>query len=87
MKTNIVLSTALYLGNNWKFTEVWVDPTSVPPYVLMLLGDDESNFCIFDPTEGYKIVFASYSYQEAKLWLLEDEYERVEGRLLMAEVV
>jgi len=82
-----VLSTALYLGNNWKFTEVWVDPTSVPPYVLMLLGDDESNFCIFDPTEGYKIVFASYSYQEAKLWLLEDEYERVEGRLLMAEVV
>lgn len=82
-----MLSTAPDLGNNWKFTEVWVDPTSVPPYVLMLLGDDESNFCIFDPTEGYKIVFASSSYQEAKLWLLEDEYERVEGRLLMAELV
>jgi len=53
----------------------------------MLLGDDESNFCIFYPTEGYKIVFTSSSYQEVKMWLLEDEYERVEGRFLMAEVV
>ncbi len=81
-----MLSTAPDIANNWKFTEIWVDPTSVPPYVLMLLGDDERNFCIFDPTEGYKIVFASSSYQEAELWLLEDEYERVEGRLFMAEV-
>jgi len=47
-----MLSTAPDLGNNWKFTEVWVYPTSVPPYVLMLLGDDKSNFCIFDPNEG-----------------------------------
>ncbi|MGK7903813.1 MAG: hypothetical protein AB4352_20895 [Hormoscilla sp.] len=36
-----MLSTAPDLGNNWGFTEVWVDPTSVPPYVLMLLGDEE----------------------------------------------
>ncbi|MBC6420113.1 MAG: hypothetical protein GDA38_00040 [Hormoscilla sp. SP12CHS1] len=82
-----MLSPAPDLANNWNFTDLWVDPTSVPPYVLMLLGDDESNFCIFYPTEGYKIVFTSSSYQEVKMWLLEDEYERVEGRFLMAEVV
>lgn len=69
------------LANHWKFTEIWVDPTSIPPYILMLLGDETGNYCIFDPSENYKIVFASSSYEEAKLWLLEDEYERVEGRL------
>jgi hypothetical protein len=47
----------------------------------MLLGDDRGNYCIFDPAENYKIVFASSSYEEARLWLLEDEYERVEGKL------
>ena len=26
------------------------------------------------------------SYEEAKLWLLEDEYERVEGRVLAEQV-
>ena len=74
------------LANNWQFTELWVDPTSIPPYVLMLLGDDQDNFCIFDPAEGYKVVFACSSYEEAKMWLLEDEYERVEGRLLVEQV-
>ncbi len=79
-------SPVLNLANNWQFTEIWVDPTSVPPYVLMLLGDDKNNFCIFDPTEDYKIVFACSSYEEARLWLLEDEYERVEGRLNVEQV-
>lgn len=74
------------LANNWQFTELWVDPTSIPPYVLMLLGDDQGNFCIFDPAEGYKLVFACSCYEEAKMWLLEDEYERVEGRLLVEQV-
>ncbi|MEG3436957.1 hypothetical protein V0288_07475 [Pannus brasiliensis CCIBt3594] len=69
------------LANHWEFTEIRVDPTSIPPYVLMLLGDEGGNYCIFDPSENYKIVFASSSYKEAKLWFLEDEYERVEGRL------
>ncbi|BAZ83339.1 hypothetical protein PN497_20410 [Sphaerospermopsis kisseleviana CS-549] len=41
---------------------------------------------ILDPTENYKIVFACSSYEEAKLWLLEDEYERVEGRVLAEQV-
>ncbi|MFO5441824.1 MAG: DUF29 family protein [Dolichospermum sp.] len=44
------------LANNWQFTEIWVDPTSVPPYILMLLGDDKNNFCILDPTENYNSI-------------------------------
>jgi hypothetical protein len=76
-----MLSPALNLVNDWQFVELWVDTTAIPPYVLMLLGDDQQNYCIFDPTQNYKIIFACSSYQEAKTWLLEDEYERVEGRL------
>jgi hypothetical protein len=69
------------LADNWEFTELWVDPTASPPYVLILLGDNSGNSCIYDPAQNYQIVFASSSYEEAKLWLLEDEYERVERRL------
>ncbi len=82
-----MLSPAQDLANNWQFAELWIDPTAIPPYVLILLGDSDGNCCIYDPTESYKIVFASSTYEEAKLWLLEDEYERIEGRLRVEEVV
>ncbi len=68
------------LADNWEFTELWVDPTASPPYVLILLSDTDGRSCIYDPTQNYQIVFSSDTYEEAKLWLLEDEYERVEGR-------
>ncbi|MEM8643168.1 MAG: hypothetical protein AAF921_06590 [Cyanobacteria bacterium P01_D01_bin.44] len=29
-----------------------------------------------------KTVFSSANYEEAELWLSEDEYERVDGRLV-----
>jgi hypothetical protein len=66
--------------SNWDFLEVWVDPTASPPYVLLLLGERSGKCHIVDPAEDYRIVFSSASYEEAKLWLLEDEYERIEGR-------
>ena len=34
-----------------------------------------------------KVIFSSNSYETAQLWLLEDEYEPVEGRLLAGELV
>jgi hypothetical protein len=40
---------------------------------------------VYDPAEQYKVIFASPDYEEAKLWLLEDEYELVRGRLSHAE--
>ena len=33
-----MLSPAQDLANNWQFTELWIDPTAIPPYVLILLG-------------------------------------------------
>ncbi len=71
--------------NNWEFTEVWIDPMLSPPYVLLLLSDRDRNCQIYDPSQSYKIVFSSNSYHEAQLWLLEDEYEPIEGRLLAVE--
>jgi hypothetical protein len=73
--------------NNWEFTEVWIEPMLAPPYILLLLSDKEGNCQIYDPALGYKIVFASSSYEEAQNWLLEDEYERVESRFLAEYVI
>jgi hypothetical protein len=76
-----MLSPAAALADNWEFTELWVDPTASPPYVLILLCDAKGNTGIYDPAQQYQVVFTGPSYQAAKLWLLEDEYERVEGQL------
>ena len=73
--------------NNWEFTEVWIDPMLSPPYILLLLCDTEDNCQVYDPAQGYKIVFSSNDYNAAKFWLLEDEYEPIQGRLLAAELV
>lgn len=34
--------------NNWKFREIWLDITAIPPCVLMLLEDRNGNFAIYD---------------------------------------
>jgi hypothetical protein len=67
--------------SNWEFTEVWIDPTLSPPYLLLLLSDRDGKCRVYDPTQNYRIVFSSNTYQEAEFWLLEDEYEPIEGRL------
>ncbi|BAZ51893.1 hypothetical protein NIES4103_45520 [Nostoc sp. NIES-4103] len=66
--------------------EVWIDPMLSPPYILLLLCDSEENCQIYDPAQGYKLIFYSQSYETAKLWLLEDEYELIAGRLLATEL-
>ncbi len=79
-------SPALVLADSWDFTELWIDPTASPPYVLVLLCDEHENCSIYDPAQNYQAVFTGSSYQDAKLWLLEDEYERVEGQLKAEKV-
>lgn len=66
---------------DWHFVEVWIDPMLCPPYILLLLGDLAGSCRVHDPAENYKVVFSSATYDEAQTWLLEDEYEPVEGRL------
>jgi hypothetical protein len=72
--------------DSWSFLEVWVDPMQSPPYVLLLLGDKAGSCYILDPADGYRIIKNCSDYKQAQLWLLEDEYEPIEGRLPGAEI-
>jgi hypothetical protein len=72
--------------DNWNFLEVWVDPMQSLPYILLLLGDKAKGCYVFDPVEHYALVKAFQDYEEAQLWLLEDEYEPLEGRLSGSEI-
>ncbi|MER3435670.1 MAG: hypothetical protein C4288_20340 [Leptolyngbya sp. ERB_1_1] len=73
--------------NKWQFVEVWIEPMLSPPYLLLLLGDESGSCQIFDPAKGYSVIFESSSYEEAQYWLLEDEYEPIEGRLSSSELL
>ena len=66
--------------SNWKFIEMWVDPSSDLPYVLMLVGDVDGSYTLYDPTEEYKVVYAARDYEKVKDFLLEDEYVQIRGR-------
>ncbi|MBO0350275.1 hypothetical protein J0895_14405 [Phormidium pseudopriestleyi FRX01] len=69
------------VAHDWEFVEIWLDPLQNPPYVLLLRGDNRGNCEILDPAQNYALIFASCAYEDAQNWLLEDEYEPVEGRL------
>ncbi len=85
--TNTIPSPALDpVKSNWNFLEVWVDPMQSPPYLLMVLGNESGGCHILDPADRYKLVKSCESYDQAQLWLLEDEYEPLEGRLSEAEL-
>lgn len=85
--TNITLSLEQnQVEDNWEFTEVWIDPMLNPPYLLLLLADSQGKFNVYDPAKNYQIIFSSNDYQTAKLWLLEDEYEPIQGRLRFNEL-
>lgn len=85
--TNITLSQELNsVENDWQFTEVWIDQTLTPLYILLLLADAKGKCQIYDPAKGYEVIFSSDNYENAKLWLLEDEYEPIEGRLLSEDL-
>jgi len=59
---------------------MWVDPTSDLPYVLMLVGDADGSYTLYDPTESYKVVYSAREYEKVKDFLLEDEYVQIRGR-------
>lgn len=63
--------------------EVWADESLAIPYILLVVPDERTGggVIILDPKEGSKVVCAEPTYEQAKDWLLEDEYTRVEGRM------
>ncbi|MGL5033378.1 MAG: hypothetical protein ACRC6M_06205 [Microcystaceae cyanobacterium] len=53
---------------------------------MLVEGDD--GYCrIFNPASNYQLLISLPNYQTAQEWLLEDEYERVKGKLLAEEVM
>ncbi|MBD6617893.1 hypothetical protein FNW02_19190 [Komarekiella sp. 'clone 1'] len=57
-----------------------------PPYVLLLLDGWEGSCRVYDRAKSYKVIFTSSTYEEAELWLLEDEYELIERRVSVSEI-
>ncbi len=68
-----------------KWIEVWADEGLDPPYLLILMGDDlmSGSVRVVDPQEQGKVVFEGGCYEEGQMWLLEDEYSKVEGRIVV----
>ncbi|MGB7708773.1 MAG: hypothetical protein WBL95_04360 [Microcoleus sp.] len=66
----------------WEFAEIWADSLISPPYILMLVKEKSGKFCIHNPAQNYQVIFTSDNYEAAKMWLLEDEYERLNSRIL-----
>lgn len=66
---------------NW--IEVWADLSLSPPYVLIVKSTPhmQGRCIVLDPQEDGKQVSNAESYETAKLWLLEDEYERLGTRV------
>jgi hypothetical protein len=53
----------------------------------MVVGDQDGSCRIFNPAADYKLIVSHANYQLAQEWLLEDEYERVNGQLLAEDVI
>jgi hypothetical protein len=73
--------------NPWEFIELWIDPIVFPPTILMLIKNKDNQFNICDIANNNKVIFSTSNYDEANSWLLEDEFERVDGRLLAEEII
>ncbi len=74
-------------AKTWEFLELWVDPVLFPPKLLMVIGDRDGACRIFNPAANYQLVVTHKTYQDAHDWLIEDEYERVEGQLLAIDIL
>jgi hypothetical protein len=84
---DITLSPATNaVSDDWQFVEVWINPMQSQPYLLMLMGDRMGICHICDPVENYRVVQTSKNYEEAQLWLLEDEFEPIRGRLSVEDL-
>ncbi|MGB3534021.1 MAG: hypothetical protein WBA13_10950 [Microcoleaceae cyanobacterium] len=65
----------------YKWYEIWVDESTQIPYVLFLLPDDSGAMLVIDPKQSNQIINKLPDYNAAVLWLTEDEYTRVNGRM------
>ena len=69
------------IAMNYDWYETWVDESPDTPYVLFPDPQRQGGILIVDPREANKVVFQAADYESGKLWLLEDEFTRIEGRM------
>jgi hypothetical protein len=63
--------------------EIRVDDSARPAYVLMVELEETGAGCVvIAPKNNYSVVHREPSYDLTLLWLSEDEYRLVEGRML-----
>ncbi len=60
--------------------EVWTESGLAPPYLLFLWCNQDGTFEVYDPYER-KIAYVTDNYDDAHVWLNEDEFTRVDGRM------
>jgi hypothetical protein len=64
--------------------EIWADEGLEVPYLLMVLPENSGEgVVVLDPKDGGQVVHRANDYEGARLWLLEDEYRLVEGRMIL----
>jgi hypothetical protein len=68
-----------------KWYEVWADDGLPTPYILLVVPAENGGAVIIDPREECRVVYSANDYEAAKLWLLEDEYIQVVGRMGSSE--
>lgn len=67
-----------------RWFEVWFTDGSdtAPTYLLVVVSDEQQKgiVVVLDPIKKNEKVYEG-TYEDTKLWLLEDEYELVAGRM------
>ena len=72
------------VGTQDDWYEVWADDTLEVPYLLLVRRrPGEPEIAVVDPAERFRTVFSSPDYETVRNWLLEDEYTRVKGRMML----
>ena len=68
-----------------RWFEVWfVEGEDVAPTYLLIVTPDKNRpgyVVVVDPQEKYKVVHQGEKYDDTRLWLREDEFSLVDGRV------
>ena len=63
-----------------RWSEVWADSTNGSLYLLMVQELTDGTIRVTDPQKSREIVETFETYDAARAWLNEDEYDLVSGR-------
>ena len=69
-----------------KWIEVWIESLTDDEYnVLLLKARPDGLFELVDPHENNNLIKTFQVYDDARYWLVEEEFDLVEGRWIPGE--